>query len=43
MQHIKQEKTLVLVKTDGVKRGLIGEVIGRIERRGLKVVALKMV
>ncbi|MDE2311488.1 MAG: nucleoside-diphosphate kinase [Patescibacteria group bacterium] len=40
---IKQEKTLVLVKPDGVKRGLVGEVISRIERRGLKVVALKMV
>lgn len=43
MQHIKQEKTLVLVKPDGVKRGLVGEVIKRIERRGLKVIALKMV
>lgn len=40
---IKQEKTLVLVKPDGVKRGLIGEIVGRIERRGLKVVAMKMV
>ena len=40
---IKQEKTLVLVKPDGVKRGLVGEVIHRIERRGLKVIALKMV
>jgi nucleoside-diphosphate kinase len=40
---IKQERTLVLVKPDGVKRGLIGEVIKRIERRGLKVIALKMV
>ncbi len=42
MDHIKEEKTLVLVKPDGVKRGLIGEVIKRIERRGLKVIALKM-
>jgi nucleoside-diphosphate kinase len=40
---IKEEKTLVLVKPDGVKRGLTGEVIQRIERRGLKVVALKMI
>ncbi len=40
---IKQEKTLVLVKPDGVKRGLIGEVVQRIERRGLKIIALKMV
>jgi nucleoside-diphosphate kinase len=42
-QHIKEEKTLVLLKPDGVKRGLIGEVLHRIERRGLKVIALKMV
>jgi nucleoside-diphosphate kinase len=38
----KQEKTLVLVKPDGVQRGLIGEVIKRYERVGLKLVALKM-
>ncbi len=43
MKHIKQERTLVLVKPDGVVRGLTGEVLQRIERRGLKVVALKMV
>ena len=35
------EKTLVLVKPDGVQRGLIGEVIARLERRGLKLVAAK--
>lgn len=37
------EATLVLVKPDGVQRGLIGEVIKRFEQRGLKVTALKMV
>ncbi len=37
------ERTLVLVKPDGVKRGLIGEVISRFERKGLKIKALKMV
>lgn len=36
------EETLVLVKPDGVERQLIGEIIGRIERRGLKIKALKM-
>lgn len=36
------ERTLVLVKPDGVERGLIGEVIGRIERKGFKIVALEM-
>lgn len=35
------EQTLVLVKPDGVQRGLIGEVISRLERRGLKLVAMK--
>ncbi len=35
------EKTLVLVKPDGVQRGLIGEVIARLERRGLRLVAAK--
>ncbi len=37
------EKTLVVVKPDGVVRGLIGEIISRFERAGLKVVASKMV
>lgn len=36
------ERTLVLVKPDGVARGLTGEVLGRIERKGLRIVALKM-
>lgn len=36
------ERTLVLVKPDGVKRGLIGEIISRFERKGLKIKALKM-
>ena len=36
------ERTLVLIKPDGVQRGLIGEVVSRLERRGLKLVALKM-
>jgi len=35
------ERTLVLVKPDGVQRGLIGEIIGRFERKGLKVVGLR--
>ncbi|MCX6006470.1 MAG: nucleoside-diphosphate kinase, partial [Chloroflexi bacterium] len=36
------EKTLILVKPDGVQRCLAGEIISRLERRGLKIVALKM-
>jgi nucleoside-diphosphate kinase len=35
------ERTLILVKPDGVQRGLIGEIIGRFERRGLKLVGMK--
>jgi nucleoside-diphosphate kinase len=35
------ERTLVLVKPDGVARGLTGEIIGRLERKGLKIVALE--
>ncbi len=36
------EQTYVMVKPDGVQRGLVGEVISRIEKRGLKLVALRM-
>ncbi len=41
--HPKYEKTLVIIKPDGVQRGLIGEIIKRYERSGLKLIALKMV
>jgi nucleoside-diphosphate kinase len=37
------ERTLILVKPDGVQRGLIGEIIGRFERRGLKLVGMKFI
>ena len=37
------ETTLILVKPDGVQRGLVCEVIGRLERKGLKIAGLKMV
>ena len=36
------ERTLVLVKPDGVQRGLVGEVISRLEHRGLKLAAMKL-
>jgi nucleoside-diphosphate kinase len=36
------ERTLVLVKPDGVRRGLAGEVISRCERLGLKIIAMRM-
>lgn len=40
---MKTEKTLVIVKPDGVQRSLIGEIIRRYERVGLKLIAMKMV
>ncbi len=43
MIHPKKEKTLVLIKPDGVQRSLIGEIIKRYERTGLKLLALKIV
>lgn len=36
------ERTLSIIKPDGVSRGLIGEVIARLEKSGLKIVAMKM-
>lgn len=41
-KRFKEEKTFVLIKPDGVIKGLIGEIINRFERRDLKVVALEM-
>lgn len=37
-----KEKTLVLVKPDAIQRGLIGEIVGRFEKKGLKLVGMKM-
>ncbi len=42
MQHPKEEKTYVMIKPDGVRKGLIGEFIKRMEQRDLKIVALEM-
>lgn len=36
------QRTFVMVKPDGVQRGLVGEIIGRLERKGLKLVGLKL-
>ena len=41
MADLKKERTLVIIKPDGVQRSLIGEIIRRIERTGLKFVAFK--
>lgn len=42
MNHPKHERTLVIIKPDGIQRNLIGEIIQRYERVGLKLVAAKM-
>jgi nucleoside-diphosphate kinase len=41
--HPKEERTLVLLKPDALQRNLLGEIIHRFERRGLKIIGLKMV
>lgn len=41
--HPKEERTFMLAKPDGVKRGLVGECLRRVEQRGLKIIALKMI
>jgi nucleoside-diphosphate kinase len=43
MKHPKKERTLVLLKPDAVQRSLIGEITGRFERVGLKIVGMKLV
>ena len=42
-KHPREEKTLVLIKPDAVKRGLVGEILKRFESRSLKIIGLKMV
>jgi nucleoside-diphosphate kinase len=41
-KHPKEERTLVVIKPDGVQRTLVGEIVRRYERLGLKLVAVKM-
>ncbi len=42
MKHPKEERTLVVIKPDGIERSLIGEIVKRYEQSGLKLVGLKM-
>jgi nucleoside-diphosphate kinase len=42
MKHPKEEQTFVMIKPDGVRKGLTGEIIRRLEQRDLKIVALQM-
>ena len=41
-EHPKKERTLVVIKPDGIQRTLVGEIIGRFEKVGLKLSAIKM-
>ena len=43
MEHLTKEKTLVLLKPDVIARGIVGEIIQRFERVGLKISAIKMI
>ncbi len=43
MSDFHKERTLVIIKPDGVQRSLVGEIIGRFERVGLKMVAMKLI
>src|SRR6187551_3664924 len=40
--HPKKERTFVIIKPDGIKRSLVGEIIKRFERAGLKIVGMKL-
>lgn len=42
-KHFKEERTLVVIKPDGVQRSLVGEIIKRFEQIGLKLLAVKMI
>ena len=40
--HHKEERTLIIIKPDGIQRSLVGEIVGRFEKVGLKLVGMKM-
>jgi len=42
MTHPKEEKTLIILKPDAIQRGLVGDVVTRFERKGLKIIGMKM-
>lgn len=43
MTHPKEEKALIILKPDAVHRGLMGEIVSRFERKGLKIIGMKMI
>lgn len=42
MQKLREERTLIIIKPDALNRSLVGEIIHRFERKGLKIVGIKM-
>jgi len=42
MAHEKEEQTLILIKPDAINRALVGEIVGRFERKGLRIAGMKM-
>lgn len=42
MTHEKEERSLIIIKPDGLQRSLVGEIITRFERKGLKIIGMKM-
>ena len=40
---MEKQRTFVMIKPDGVQRGFIGEIINRFEKKGLKIIAMKMI
>ena len=42
MENKNKERTFIMIKPDGVQRGLVGKILGRFEDRGYKLIALKM-
>src|SRR3989344_6439911 len=42
-KHPREELTFLMIKPDGVRRGLLGEIVRRVEQAGLKVVGIKMI
>jgi nucleoside-diphosphate kinase len=40
---MEKQRTLVIIKPDGVQRGFIGEIISRFEKKGLKIIAMKLI
>jgi nucleoside-diphosphate kinase len=43
MAHPKEEQTLIIIKPDAIHRGLLGQIMSRFERKGLKIIGMKMI